>query len=217
MTCSFHKLEVRKEQPATPEEREARIAALAAEANDSDAGEVCTKMAALVSAIRSGKPPEGMDREVFVREFTGKSNIEMKDELENFDAFSKACAKPTRENYAHMVELEEARKARTCRLSITDFQQTFTLGSTANVWTATTAPSGLCGEMTVNVLERDAKPGIASFWRFKTRNLVTNETGAMTFRVLKELRCRDIEEGEDVYEWTAASIYRGCEYIKFSP
>jgi hypothetical protein len=209
LSCSFQRVEMRKERLAGAAEREERIAALQQEeASGRGLATIadCTMLPALLSGIRSGKPPEGIDRDRFVREFTGKTEAEMKDILEGMENLSRICARPTRENLARMVDIEEAHKRRTCRIFMIDFEVTFSRGSTANVWTSTSEPSGPCGEMTVKILDRDAKPGFANFWRFKTRNLVTNKTG---------LRCSDIQEREDVYEYEAHSIYRGCEYIKY--
>ena len=220
LRCSFRKLEIKKERPATPAEIEAQIAARG-EAVAKGQGlnkEQCASIAAVANGVRTGKVPEGMDKDTFARKFTSKEEAEKRDMLEDFDGLLKVCGNPTRESHENSVRVEEAQKARTCRLFTLDFDETFTRGSTSNVWTSTSTPAGPCGTITIGVLERDAKRTMASFWRYKVRRLVTNKTGAIEmFGGKPPLLCKDLDEQEYIYEWAGDVTYRGCVYIKYGP
>ena len=217
LRCSFRKIEIAKEKPATAAEQAARVAALEDAVNKGQRSDraACVRMVMMASAIRSGKSPEGVDKDRFKRDFIDISEVEKRDAAEDYDARAKACYHPSPESHANLVRIEEDRKARTCRVYARDFELTLTRGSTSDVWTSSSAPSGPCGETEINVLERAANPAASSFWTFKSRRLVANKTAVMDAFAGKQQLCKDLDEQEHVYVATNSATYRGCEYVKY--
>lgn len=131
------------------------------------------------------------------------------------------CEKPTEENALNLARFEHERDCRTCSVSALTFKQSFRQVrddmTGKAIWvTVQERPDGPCGIVQLSrFVSETPTPDIPSFvvWKYTARKAITNPDGTLQLGI----SCRDLDQGEYLYDWKDKDRQLGCDYIKFSP
>jgi hypothetical protein len=128
------------------------------------------------------------------------------------------CAKHSEEGLMEAVRQGEERARRTCKVSSTQFRQTYRLASEfkANtpVWVAQAAPAGLCASVDLSRFEQaTGQTGAFKFWTYTARKAITNPSAEF----FPGSSCSLLDEKPYLYDWKSKEHQLSCDYIEFSP
>lgn len=160
---------------------------------------------------------EGRRKSAMEERWKDLSVIQKKDFLVLIKAYSDFCRSKTEEDYLKITTVIHGKEMRTCLASSNVFKQTFTqvrdLLSESGSWVTQGVPEGPCGIVQLCRLEPErSKDSKSIFWKYIARKAITNPQGSF----YPGLSCKDLDEGEYLYDWKSKEISLGCDYIEFS-
>lgn len=172
----------------------------------------CQTMQELEATVRSGQPPAGSPadtKKLQEKKLQEMSPVERQDMMAIVSSIRGLCTKQTREAVAAAINAEHSKNSRTCKIWLNRYDQVFERQSNGHVWTSSSGPQGECGVVNISTLERpDPK---WSLWNYRTRKVVTNKGG----NNLLGMKCADLDESEQFFNWKLEAYYRGCDYVGF--
>lgn len=143
------------------------------------------------------------------------SDLQKKDMLAIFRAFSEFCKVKTEKTYENAVYTSSEVDTRRCSVSSNSFTQSFRLindeMNKTYSWVVDSTPTGSCGVVQLSRFE-PVKSGNITFWNYISRKAITNPKGT----VFVNLSCGDLDQKEYLYDWRSQEQAMQCDYINFS-
>lgn len=146
------------------------------------------------------------------------TEMQKKDFLPTIKAMSGFCQSRTEANYLKFVHLIHGKDTRTCRVSSNPYKQKFKFvqdfNSGAGSWVIQGTPEGPCGIVQLSRFESERmKDSNFVSWKYIARKAITNPKGS----IFPGMLCKDLDEGEYLYDGKSKERSPGCDYIEFSP
>lgn len=208
LDCKFAQVKIRTAaQPEDLAKRLKRIDKLQRDLSRSNAKQDCERMAPLLGALKTGRPPKGADTKKFKEMMSRLHPKELEDQVGFFERYVQACRQPTADNIERMVRAEHSKQMRTCKVLVNNYEQTFQRTGDGK-WVHNNGPTGPCGVIYISVFEPESPKG--PFYNYVTRKVVTNKSGQAGL-----VACKLLDETVQKYTWKTETFYRGCDYITY--
>lgn len=214
LDCEFTQTRVRKKAKAEDLKGRLDEARKAFQSNELTP-ELCKEQKDFAEALRSRKNGPNTEQQKYLKNI---SSMEKEGVLKILDAVTTACSAKTEESYLNVARVAFDKDVRTCVVSSNTYKQSLLLVldpvSDVRSWVATGDPSGVCGIVQLSRFEPEtlADSGLI-FWKYIAKKAVTNRQGAL----MPGMPCKDLDEGEYIFDWRSKEHALGCDYIKFSP
>lgn len=212
LDCEFIQTAIRKK--AKPEELASKLEQARKEFRGGIkwSADECKSYSQMVDVLEGRKKPP---KEEGLKEMTDKQK---KDALAFGKALSDFCRSGTEESYLKIASLAHDKDTRTCKVGSNPFKQTFKFVqdfvSGSDSWVTQGTPEGPCGIVQLCRFESErTKDSKLVFWKYIARKAITNPKGSL---LLPGVSCKDLDEGEYLYDWRAKEHSLGCDYIEFS-
>jgi hypothetical protein len=167
--------------------------------------EECAQREQAVEKIKNPKPSDDGYAQLKSLEAPAKEDL-----LRSVSALVDFCKSPSEQTMVKLTTLGFEKEARTCIVGTNNFSLQFKRVAGSQTWASNNGPDGLCGVVTVALLEPDAK--YPNFYNYIQKKVVTIPSASM----LGNMKCSDmIEQGEYKFVWQSRDVYARCDYIKF--
>ena len=193
--CDFIQTMVSQESPATAEQTANMVAQMLEESASTT---LCTELVQQFEIIRNGG------------DFGVELSTRERDDANAYGDLLRAfCSNPSELTALAMVEAQDERKTRTCKIGTLPFELNFNWNNQSSRWEYVSAPEGGCGIVTMSFMERDAEASY--FWNYREQTVVTNKNGVDAIRG----NCSAWPEETQFYRWQPDTLKRSCEYVSF--
>lgn len=206
MRCSFAQTMVSR--PADHKDFEGTLSKSIEDALSPSQLKGCEGLDAVVTAWRTGAPPENADAEKFAKGIAAMKPQQKADLLSQLELLQVFCANPNRETAETFLRAIRDKELKTCKVWTNTYEQNFSTTDAGKTWISNEGPKGGCGVIYISKFER-AK-GDFPFWTYSTQKVVTKKDGDEILNL-----CQTLDERVISYDWSGGEKYLNCVYIDF--
>lgn len=188
--------------------KKAEIDAVLAEAGPSS--EKCKWASAMKTVLATGVAPPDTGVAGFSQRLEAMPPGQVSDVETEVDATLAVCNSQSRSAAELLLQVQDDKVNRSCRVSSIRFKQTFRTTDDGANWIRHDGPTGVCGVITVSKLQRSEDN--ARRWTYTTEKTVTKRKEMLG----DLLSCLAIDEQVHSYRQERGAItYMNCDYVSF--